>query len=335
MNHEHPDANLLAAFTEKRLRGREREDLFAHLAECADCRQIAALSSEPVPVAKPRLIPVAWRWAAAAAAVALVLTGTWGLRLGLVRTQNAGPRIASVRAKEPKPAPRAATEVEIAPSTNSQMKRMRATNSSMEKKAAAARGRPEIPSPPTTSFNEMASAPNPDADKLAALPAAPPYKIADLDFRAAKMAAPPPSGALRERISAPTSASFGMTAAKRFVPHSAVLWRVNSGAVEQSLDGGITWQAVSINEGAAFHAIAFEGARVWAGGTDGALFVSRDAGSSWKKIAVAEASRSKPVVTLTGTIVAIRLARPSQIILETDTGGQWISRDGGTSWNRL
>jgi hypothetical protein len=47
MNHEHPDANLLAAFTENRLGGREREDLLAHLAGCADCRQIVALSTNP------------------------------------------------------------------------------------------------------------------------------------------------------------------------------------------------------------------------------------------------------------------------------------------------
>lgn len=45
MIHEHPDADLLAAFAEKRLLGHEREELLAHLAECADCREVVALAS--------------------------------------------------------------------------------------------------------------------------------------------------------------------------------------------------------------------------------------------------------------------------------------------------
>jgi hypothetical protein len=38
---------------------------------------------------------------------------------------------------------------------------------------------------------------------------------------------------------------------------------------------------------------------------------------------------------LTGTIVSIRLPQPSEIVLETDSGEQWISRDGGSEWRRF
>jgi len=41
---EHPDANLLAAFCEQSLTGREREGVLAHLATCADCREAVALA---------------------------------------------------------------------------------------------------------------------------------------------------------------------------------------------------------------------------------------------------------------------------------------------------
>jgi hypothetical protein len=329
MNHAHPDANLLAAFSENRLHGREREDLLAHLAECADCRQIVALSSEPATPAKPRSLSTAWRWAAVAATAALALTGTWGLRRIVLTTQTAGPPVAATHRIEPLPISPSAIEPQMAPSTTARTQRRPATHSSMAKAAPPPRARPEFPAPPTAT-DEIAAAPNSEQDKVAPLPAAPPYKIAALELPSAKKVAPPQPGSIRQPLSAPMHASFGMAAAKRFVPRSPVLWRVHSPAVEQSLDGGVTWKPVSIHDRAQFHAVAFDGADVWAGGAKGALFLSRDAGSTWKNVAVGE-----PDATLNGTIVAIRLPAPSEIVLETDAGEQWISRDGGTSWNRL
>ncbi|HUR37045.1 MAG TPA: zf-HC2 domain-containing protein, partial [Terriglobales bacterium] len=44
----HPDANLLAAFSEKALPESEREQVLTHLAACADCREILSLSQPPV-----------------------------------------------------------------------------------------------------------------------------------------------------------------------------------------------------------------------------------------------------------------------------------------------
>ena len=38
----HPDADLLTAFAEKSLSGRERESVLQHLARCGDCREIVA-----------------------------------------------------------------------------------------------------------------------------------------------------------------------------------------------------------------------------------------------------------------------------------------------------
>src|SRR5207247_1094041 len=40
---QHPDANLLAAFAERRLAGSERTLLLGHLADCAQCRELVAL----------------------------------------------------------------------------------------------------------------------------------------------------------------------------------------------------------------------------------------------------------------------------------------------------
>ena len=40
----HPDADLLTAFSEQLLTGREREGVVEHLARCGDCREVVAFA---------------------------------------------------------------------------------------------------------------------------------------------------------------------------------------------------------------------------------------------------------------------------------------------------
>src|SRR5581483_12358462 len=54
-NSEHPEADVLAAFIERSLRGPEREHVLAHLASCAECRDVVALS---MPDIEPELTNV-------------------------------------------------------------------------------------------------------------------------------------------------------------------------------------------------------------------------------------------------------------------------------------
>ena len=59
---EHPDANLLAAFVEKALTTRERTEVLNHLAQCAACREVVALTlPEEADVAYPLRFPTR-RW---------------------------------------------------------------------------------------------------------------------------------------------------------------------------------------------------------------------------------------------------------------------------------
>jgi len=76
---EHPDANVLAAFSEQSLPLSEREPVLAHLARCADCREVVALA---LPWVEKQAVPArafgtAWRmpalrWAAVVACFLVV-----------------------------------------------------------------------------------------------------------------------------------------------------------------------------------------------------------------------------------------------------------------------
>jgi Photosynthesis system II assembly factor YCF48/Putative zinc-finger len=78
----HPDADLLTAFAERSLTGRERAGVMKHLAQCGDCREVVALALPPevedALVAKGGSraswfrLPVL-RWAAVAVGIAVAL----------------------------------------------------------------------------------------------------------------------------------------------------------------------------------------------------------------------------------------------------------------------
>src|SRR5207302_3871681 len=77
---EHPEANLLSAFSENLLRTDERDQVLQHLATCAACRQVVALAAvsrgerEPLVVTERR--PLRWkilRWTALGASAAAMV----------------------------------------------------------------------------------------------------------------------------------------------------------------------------------------------------------------------------------------------------------------------
>lgn len=78
----HPDADTLAAFAENGLKRAERQQTLAHLAECADCREILYLAqpdsatARDVEIYRPnRVTHFALRWGAVAASLVIVAGG--------------------------------------------------------------------------------------------------------------------------------------------------------------------------------------------------------------------------------------------------------------------
>ena len=51
----HPDAELIGAFIENALPAPERDQLMAHLATCAHCRQIVYLAQDAMPAEAPQM----------------------------------------------------------------------------------------------------------------------------------------------------------------------------------------------------------------------------------------------------------------------------------------
>ena len=79
---QHPDADQISAFVDQALPAHEREEMLAHLAECADCRETVALSLpaiENAPATTAMKGPKSWFWGTrllwpvAAAALTVVL----------------------------------------------------------------------------------------------------------------------------------------------------------------------------------------------------------------------------------------------------------------------
>jgi Photosynthesis system II assembly factor YCF48/Putative zinc-finger len=285
MRDVHPDANLLAAFAEKKLQGQEREEVLAHLGECADCREVLALATPARgPAARP--FSPAWRWAAGVAAAVLVATSIWGVRSILRPAQNSSARVEfALRAPLPT-ADAIAPRLEIAPLTSLRPASPKRELHSAMKKAA------------------------PEPETLAA--------------------AAPPEPEPAPMASATHAQSLGFSAAHASMfKRSGVTWRVNARVVERSFDGGATWQPVPIKEDAAFDVVSASGGDIWAGGARGVLFHSGDGGASWHEMKVSEGADA-----LKGTVLTIRLLA-GKVLLETDAGEQWVSRDGGISWQRL
>jgi photosystem II stability/assembly factor-like uncharacterized protein len=108
------------------------------------------------------------------------------------------------------------------------------------------------------------------------------------------------------------------------------LWSVSSdGKVQRSTGAGKTIELIPVAPGIRFQAIAASGNDVWAGGKDGALFHSPDAGATWTRIAINFGGN-----TVTETIAAIQLHDPQHLTVTTASGSGWISEDSGQHWQK-
>lgn len=169
---DHPDADILTAFSESTLTERERGTVLAHLSRCADCREILALSLPETEDVQRVLEPAhtgwfAWpalRWGFAAAGIVIVAS------LGLLQyrkqssfvAQRSAPPAMAEQAPEkkadavpaPEPQPTASTASDSSPAVN----KLKGETAKLEFKSANRDEPSPAPAVPTRifAFNQKA-----------------------------------------------------------------------------------------------------------------------------------------------------------------------------------
>ncbi|HYY70262.1 MAG TPA: YCF48-related protein [Terriglobales bacterium] len=358
----HPDANLLSAFAEQALTEHERERVLNHVALCAECREVLALSA-PQPDEKPALAAPAalagtrwWRspvvhWGGLTAAALVVLIAV-ATRMQLRSGHSASaPAIATYgpaqqsQAQRPESAqsPPDQKVADKAPSPRPAKPLNRTVPSAVGGVSEGVRDRTvsaaENCAPPPAAAAAPAVKTQATADTLSA--EAPPPQEKRSVGESEKKAIPAPlaaqtcpdevaggsAGGLKREttILAPRSAApFAKRAAL------GTRWSISeSGAVQRSIDGGRSWKEVSIADGVTFRAVATVGNDVWAGGSLGALYHSTDGGERWSPVRV-----QSNVQVLGGDIVRIEFTSIRAGLLSTSTGEIWTTTDAGVTWQR-
>jgi len=358
----HLEANLLAAFVERTLSERERTEVLNHLAQCAECRELAALTM-PTGAGEAQLERLpgrrawwAWptlRWGALAAALgALAMIVVFHPYLGRKREPASNVMRPAMMASASQAAPQSAAALPAAPGHQATVKKARAQlrepppeSAKLEKHAGAPAVQQIVLPAPSAEAKEqitLRKAATPEVIVEAAptkaesdeVPAAPdtglvggaPVPSANLPAsRLAKAAR-----AKSYQVGATGMAFRGAQASA--VAGPAALWTISdSGKVQRSDDKGKTWVEVHVDDTVTFRVIQAIGSEVWAGGSGAALYHSSNGGATWSRANLS--SNGNPG---SGTIVAI-ISSPrnlEHITIATASGELWTTEDGGQHWQK-
>jgi len=327
---EHPSADLLAAFSEQALTGKEREGVLAHLAACTACRDVLWRSLPEPETAAPAVAAAksragirmpAWRWVGVAAgavviaSVALVYRGGSG-----AAGENALRKAPAVVAQVQSPAaPVQAAKQSPRPAPSLQAP-LEAKNEGL--KVAPARRR-QLPQNTLTSTDTLAKSADKDTLQASAPAPAAPAATAKAARAAAAPAATADAGVMiASNLDAPAMGKKKLAAPTR--------WMLSSdGQLLRSTDGGKNWQTVPFAGNLVFRSVAVIGPNVWVGGQGGALYYSGDDGSQWHRL-----SPASDGVPLAQDISALSFQDAQHGNLTTADGQTWTTSDGGRTWQK-
>jgi hypothetical protein len=126
------------------------------------------------------------------------------------------------------------------------------------------------------------------------------------------------------------SSSADLGALSRANARTPRMWRLQSGKIESSDDGGKAWQERRPAKDFQAMDVAAVGQQVWAGGKAGALFLSRDNGQTWSKVSLT----GDDIIAL-GDVTEIKISGPQTVDIMLSTGDDWQTSDGGKSFRLL
>jgi len=379
---EHPSADLLNGFVERALGADDNARVSAHLASCADCRDVvflaSAASQDEHPAASAQAAPAAWarwgtwKWLAPALGALAIVSGVLiehhrNLTAELPASETVAVTTPSSETARP---PSAASTMQARNTVPDELKSAGPQRSSdrkreqfQKKTETASRVAPEsraltpsvgITGPKDQNQPELAQAspppplapkaawptPEPTAAAKAAVPAnavaqpnGAPLQAASDAARTAKQpmaTAGSIGGAGAHKAAGIGSAGvLGATLSANRAAVAAPHWRISAdGHLERSTSPGEWTQALS-DQPVSFRTVAVIGSQVWAGGSDGALFHSSDAGEHWTQVALIADGQPER-----GAVQSIRFDTPSQGRVITEAGATWSTTDGGKTWTR-
>jgi hypothetical protein len=366
---QHPDADLLAAFSEQVLSASEREGVLDHLALCENCRDAIALTLPPgeaaavsVPVETERdgAISIstakkekekekknwaprfAWpnlHWVALAAGVA-VLASFLVLH---PRKLNQPALTSTSRQPIASATPSSNSRIAAAPASQSvpldrSDKGLDRSDKDEVRSKAVSPGlgnRSERSESPTLLANNLAKNENKPSSEnaLMARNDAPAYGAPAIE-----KAKP----ARQEDESEITKTTKKEEQSASAASMEKVRWGIEAGVLQRSLDGGQTWQ-ILLRSDHPLLSYASRDTDVWAGGKAGALFHSSDAGLTWTQVQPSihdEALRADitqidlPKDVMPDNEPLNGLRRSKQIAVSTSAGEIWSSADAGETWNK-
>jgi hypothetical protein len=338
------DAETLAAWTDDTLGSRERARAEAHLGRCARCQALMAVMMKTTPPAVAG--KTAWRIPALRWLIPLTAAATAVLVWAIVPDRVTLPQ-------EDRPAPAAVDRVAALPAPAA---------SASAKLDAQPQGRPATPQGRLTASQGRPTASRALADTSAlqsarrqgdAIPeeqkADAPHKL-ELETRELATASDKAvaetivvNGAVLGKqspavaaspVAAPAPATSGRSVAvARAAPGGTVIvssnrinqWRiVSDGAVQRSIDGGLTWQTQETGATATLAAGASPSPSVcWLVGPGGAVLLSTD-GRSWQRITFPEAT----------DLISVRATDDRTATVIASDGRTFTTSDGGRTWVR-
>ncbi|HKR28013.1 MAG TPA: zf-HC2 domain-containing protein [Acidobacteriaceae bacterium] len=332
----HPDADLLTAFGENTLLAREREEVLAHLAQCAACRAVVHLAAAPAyepvtapaaPSRSPRRLWVPFfvtaGFAAAAVLTVILLHRPASPAPPMEIATNARPTApapqitTSTRTAEPALAKRAAHAHQAAPEKLADAKRRAPVQTEQDRTMDLIQ--------PQQQYQQRALQQAPSQAQQAELnanridePAAAPNPVEQAE-------AVPEAKSLGRRSVTSLAGTAPVVAGRMSAVPLRAHWRLSgSGEVERAVADG-PWQTVLATP--KIRVISVAGSDVWAGGDDLRLMDSTDNGSTWTPVTLP--TKTAP----THAIVHIRAQSPASLTVEADDGTVWSSADGGATWH--
>ena len=334
----HPDADLLTAFAERALGERERAQVLAHLAACADCREVVALArpqdEAEAAAAAPRGARgwvLRWQTAAALVTVAVAAVALLTIPDSYFRSAKAPVQVAKTPAAKPAAAGEEATAASpAAPAAAASRQQEEAKSAAAPgKKETVARGGGLGGGVPAVLAEADGARRDESKDKLSrGLPPPPPKEgqVASLTAEAGKQQPPPATYDFKSAQAAPAAPSYqpqaagavGGTAPTPGVAQQSEKRKVVTGA-PAAAD-----QARAANETVQIMVQTVAAAPLWRTSPTGRLERSPDAGRSWRTVTVSPGAVWNAVSAVGERVwVGGHLERAAILYYSADSGAHW------------